>query len=165
MSGRAHLSVAKEGLYWVPINWCCCCSVDLDGNCRRELIFHTALWTRVHCSLWVSGKDSVPHGAEVSIYADLQGFLKRKIKKIKPETLFLCSLQKAYVGSREKLTLATIWLKIRLLRGNRNTNEYLGKIGCFILNCRKLCGLDSVFPPFLTCHQSLGKLSILELWQ
>lgn len=127
MSGRAHLSVVKEGLYCVPINWCCCsstcCSVDLDGNYRRELTFHASFKTRVYSSLWGNGKDSVPHGAEVSSYADLQGFWKKKTtKKQNPETLFLFSLQKTNVDSWEKLTLATIWLKIRLLGGIRNIN-------------------------------------------
>lgn len=59
----------------------------------------------------------MPRGAEVSIYADLQGFLKKKQPKTKQtETLFLSSLQKTNVDSWEKLALATVLFKIQLLR-------------------------------------------------
>lgn len=46
-----------------------------------------ALW-QVHSSLWISGKDSVPCGAEVFIYADLQGFKKTQQNKQKLYSYF-----------------------------------------------------------------------------
>lgn len=78
MSGRAHLSVAKEGLYWVPYKLVLLLFSWLGWELQKGADIPYCFMNKSSLQPLVSGKDSVPHGAEVSIYADLQGFFKKK---------------------------------------------------------------------------------------